>query len=352
MNRELVLTVLALDLGGSAYVLSGIGSWPVGQLGQWHRRRSRAKRRPGPNGLSTDEGLDDGLEAEADEVDPVVPPLVTPLSTFELERRAWRKIWAPLWPCLGVFAFLFGWAVHEPENGAQALPVLAFLLALPFALLAMRATLRAVRSAAAAAKLAANEPLAVTVGLWRPRTLISPILRSALDAAAFTAVREHEAAHARHHDPLRVWLAQLVTDLQWPVPSARRRFSQWRVALELARDDEARARGVDGGDLAAGLLAVARLGSVAGVRAEKDELLAGAGLAMDVATHAFTQRVSRLLMGEQPTAAALEQQLVEIPRAGAMRRLLGHGLHASLLGSLMALGYSYGSWVVSTIAHF
>lgn len=324
MNRELVLTVLALDLGGSAYVLGGIGT---GAAGQWMRRRSRA------------------LDAPADPV--------AELSTFELERRAWRRIWAPLWPCLGVLAFLFGWAIHEPEGGAQALPVLAFLFALPFALLAMRAALRAVRSAAAAAKVAKAKPLAVTVGLLRPRTLISPILRQALDAAALAAVREHEAAHARHRDPMRVWLAQLVTDLQWPVPSARRRFASWRVALELARDDEARSRGIDGGDLAAGLLAVARLGTVAGAeaQAEDDEtgapVPAGVGLATDIASHAFAQRVSRLLVGEQPAAAALAQQLTEVPRAGLLRRA---ALQGALLSALIALGYSYGNWVVAGIS--
>jgi hypothetical protein len=320
MNRELVLTVLALDLGGSAYLLGGIGT---GAAGQWMRRRSRA------------------LDAPAESIAEV--------STFELERRAWRRIWAPLWPCLGVLAFLFGWAIHEPEGGAQALPVLAFLFALPFALLAVRAALRAVRSAAAAAKVAKAKPLAVTVGLWRPRTLISPILRDALDAAALAAVREHEAAHARHRDPMRVWLAQLVTDLQWPVPSARRRFSAWRVALELARDDEARSRGVDGGDLAAGLLAVARLGTVSGAEAEAEDapVLAGVGLATDIASHAFAQRVSRLLVGEQPAPAALAKQLTEVPRADLMRRA---ALQGALLSALIALGYSYGNWVVAGIS--
>lgn len=323
MNRELVLTVLALDLGGSAYVLGGIGT---GAAGQWMRRRSRA--------------LDMPAEPLAD------------LSTFELERRAWRRIWAPLWPCLGVLAFLFGWAIHEPEGGAQALPVLAFLFALPFALLAVRAALRAVRSAAAAAKVARAKPLAVTVGLWRPRTLISPILRDALDAAALRAVREHEAAHARHRDPLRVWLAQLVTDLQWPVPAARRRFASWRVALELARDDEARSRGVDGGDLAAGLLAVARLGTVAGAEAQlesssEEPVPAGVGLSADIASHAFAQRVSRLLVGEQLGSAALARQLNEVPRAGLLRRA---ALQTTLLTALIALGYSYGNWVVAGIS--
>ncbi len=47
-------------------------------------------------------------------------------------------------------------------------------------------------------------------------------------------------------DPLRIWLA-------------RKRLHQWLTALELARDEEARAAGIDGTDLAEVILASARL---------------------------------------------------------------------------------------------
>jgi hypothetical protein len=57
---------------------------------------------------------------------------------------------------------------------------------------------------------------------------------------------------------LRIWIAQFVTDLQWPWSSAQRRFETWLAALEHARDDEARAEGVEGADLAAALVASVR----------------------------------------------------------------------------------------------
>jgi hypothetical protein len=94
--------------------------------------------------------------------------------------------------------------------------------------------------------------------MLRPAVHIAAVLHGMLDASALAAAQEHEAAHARHRDPLRLWAAQLVADLQWPSPSAASRLGQWRYALELARDEEARLRGIDGADLAAAIVAVAR----------------------------------------------------------------------------------------------
>jgi len=96
---------------------------------------------------------------------------------------------------------------------------------------------------------------AATVGIIRPRVVIASEFLRVLDSTARNAVRAHEAAHARHRDPLRVWVAQIVTDLQWPGRGATDRFAQWRYALELARDEEVRRLGVEGADLAAAVIA-------------------------------------------------------------------------------------------------
>jgi beta-lactamase regulating signal transducer with metallopeptidase domain len=116
--------------------------------------------------------------------------------------------------------------------------------------------------------------------------VIARELAAALDARELAAVREHEAAHARHRDPLRLLGMQLAADLQWPVPAAARRLVAWRAALELARDDEARRHGVEGEDLASGILTTARLmtgaasmhevgaiADVGGIRARTERLL-------------------------------------------------------------------------------
>jgi beta-lactamase regulating signal transducer with metallopeptidase domain len=116
--------------------------------------------------------------------------------------------------------------------------------------------------------------------------LFSPYLAKALDDRTIEAALAHERAHARHRDPLRIWLAQLAIDLQWPWPQAHKRFRLWIVALELARDEEARASGVDGSDLATAILASARLGRQA-------ILPANAALISDPST--LRERISRLL---------------------------------------------------------
>jgi beta-lactamase regulating signal transducer with metallopeptidase domain len=92
------------------------------------------------------------------------------------------------------------------------------------------------------------------VGLLRPRIVVAPELAKALDEHALRAALAHERTHVRHRDPLRIWLAQFVTDLQWPWTPARRRFTGWLAALEYARDDEARAAGIEGADLAAAVI--------------------------------------------------------------------------------------------------
>jgi len=91
--------------------------------------------------------------------------------------------------------------------------------------------------------------------------VFAPQLAKRLDDRAIEAAMAHERVHVRHRDPLRIWVAQLVTDLQWPWNSAQRRFTSWLEVLEYARDDEARAAGVDGADLAAALVGSLRFQS-------------------------------------------------------------------------------------------
>jgi beta-lactamase regulating signal transducer with metallopeptidase domain len=156
------------------------------------------------------------------------------------------------------------------------------LASVPFALLFGRAAIRSLWSLVRDE----GDVVTATVGLLRPWVLFSPYLAKALDGRTIEAALEHERAHARHRDPLRIWLVQLATDLQWPWPQAQKRFRLWVLALELGRDEEARASGVDGSDLAAAILASARLGRQA-------ILPANAALIGDQST--LKERISRLL---------------------------------------------------------
>jgi hypothetical protein len=200
-----------------------------------------------------------------------------------LERLRWRWIWLPLLPALIVAAWLSGWALAEPDPSPEKASMLLILASVPCALLFVRAAIRAVWSLLRDE----GEVGPATVGLLRPQVLFSPYLAKELDDRTIKAALAHERAHARHRDPLRIWLAQLATDLQWPWPQAHKRFRLWIIALELARDEEARASGVDGSDLAAAIIiASARLGRQAILRTN-------AALISDPST--LRERISRLL---------------------------------------------------------
>lgn len=176
-------------------------------------------------------------------------------SAREMERSCWNRIWNPLLPALAVACVMVGWAIAEPVPADETVTWLAFLAASPFALVWCRALSRA----AWWTWRRPHEPLAATVGLLRPTILLSPVLRAGLDRDALEAVRKHEEAHAVHRDPMRIWLAQLATDLQWPSPAAVGRLRTWRRALEMARDEEVRQAGTNGLALAAGILDVVRI---------------------------------------------------------------------------------------------
>jgi hypothetical protein len=323
VDRELVLAVLMCALAGGASWLGGVGVALVGWLGE-RCSRLTPRRLPsaGVTGASTPVS---GVRAA---------PTPSPVHGLADEQVAWRQLWLPLWPGLLALSFLLGWALQEPD-GAEPLHVLAFAVALPFAALWLRAAVRAWRSARAAAR---ARPLISTRGLWRPQVVVAPQLRDALDAAALRAALEHEAAHLRHGDPLRLWLAQIATDLQGSTVAARRRLERWRTALELARDDEACARGIDGGDLAAALLATARLGQRAGAL-PAIAAPALAELATSPSAQAFRERVTRLLQRESPPPPP--------PPRSALRWLAPLLLSSALLG---ALGLAHGELLVSSFA--
>jgi BlaR1 peptidase M56 len=245
-------------------------------------------------------------------------------SARHLERLRWKQIWLPLVPALIVAAWLCGWALAEPDPTPERASMLLILASVPFALLFGRAAIRAGWSLVRDE----GEVVTATVGLLRPWVLFSPYLAKALDDRTIEAALAHERAHARHRDPLRIWLAQLATDLQWPWPQAQKRFGLWILALELARDEEARASGVDGSDLATAILASARLGRQA-------ILPANAALISDSST--LKERIFRLL----------EPLRLDPPRTHTMTWTAVVAIPV-LLGSI-GLGSVFGEQIVRTL---
>lgn len=242
-----------------------------------------------------------------------------------LERLHWLVLWWPTAPALTVAAWLCGWALSQPDPVPAHVGRLIFIGAMPFAIVGGRALLRAVWSLRHASRAYGI----VTVGLLRPRIVVAPDLAKTLDAHALQAALAHERAHVRHRDPLRIWLAQLVTDLQWPWAAPRRRFTGWLATLECARDDEARAAGVEGADLAAAVLSSLRF-----------QLGAAAAATLIGQPEALPARIARLL-----------RPLPESPPDREPLFLVVAGCLATIWFAAVALGLSCGAaWIDSLLA--
>jgi hypothetical protein len=253
----------------------------------------------------------------------------------DYERRSWLRLCYPAVPVLLVAAWLCGWALLEPDPVPDVPGRWIIILAcVPFAVVFGRA---AARSAWALMRRPYDCGVS-TVGLIHPQVIFSPFLAKQLDDGVIRAALAHERAHASNRDPLRICIAQLITDLQWPWPGAQRRLDEWLDALELARDDEARAAGADGAELAAAVLASVRY--LSRIAPQERVLLNGtqplhARLIGD--SRALRERVARLLAPRQESGAG--------PGQAFSVRYAGLLLASSLLAMLM-LGALFGERVL------
>ncbi len=255
-----------------------------------------------------------------------------------LERQAWRALCRPVGPVLVIAAWLVGWALTEPDPVRDPLdPGAGVWVWLPFGVRVARAFARA------AWALMRELPEGVsTIGFLRPVVVFSPFLARQLSEPVLRAALAHERAHARHRDPLRIWLAQLITDLQWPWPQAQRRLTAWLAALELARDEEARYEGIDGSDLAEAVLASVRfLGEQPApeLTALGGTHLAHARLIGDETS--LRHRVSRLLAPLPAMTGEATEKLFDLQRTIA--------LVLPLLLAAMLLGAVYGQRIMQPL---
>jgi Zn-dependent protease with chaperone function len=252
--------------------------------------------------------------------------LKTSSPSGQLELSHWFALWWPTAPALTVAAWLIGWALSQPDPVPAHVGRWIFLGATLFAFIGLRAIVRA----AWALHRSPRVEGIVTVGLLRPRIVVPPELARALDEPAMQAALAHERTHVRHRDPLRIWLAQFVTDLQWPWVPAQRRFTAWLATLEYARDDEARAAGVEGADLAAAVLGSLRF---------QADLVSAATLIGR--PEALQARIARLLRPLPEAAPASSPSYLLIAGSLALVWLtaiaLGLLFGGRLIGSLLAL---------------
>lgn len=185
----------------------------------------------------------------------VTPRRMLPRKTAQ--AACWRLV-LPLFAAMLLLAFLCGWVLQEPDPADEYAGVTLYLLAAISSCIMVRAIVRSVRALRFPA--GAEVPVC-TVGLLRPRIAVSDEFRRLVSPNVLAAALAHENAHVRRYDPLRIWLAQFVADLQWPIPGCSHRFSAWLLALEVERDDEALANGANREDLAEAILTAIRLQS-------------------------------------------------------------------------------------------
>lgn len=86
---------------------------------------------------------------------------------------------------------------------------------------------------------ALNRPLALTYGLRRPRILLSTWMVEHLDHRELEAVLAHELGHIDRRDYMVVWLATVLRDAFFYLPTTWAAYRQLQCEKEMASDDRA-----------------------------------------------------------------------------------------------------------------
>ena len=132
-----------------------------------------------------------------------------------------------------------------------------------------------------------DRPLALTCGLWRPIVLVSTWMTAHLDRRELEAVVAHELGHVARHDYLVIWLATVLRDAFWYLPTSWIAYRQLQHEKELACDELAVSATARPLALASALAKVWQH-AVAGPRVDPAQALMGAGEAIE-------DRIARLL---------------------------------------------------------
>jgi len=138
-----------------------------------------------------------------------------------------------------------------------------------------------------------DRPLALTYGMFRPRVLLSTWIVEHLDRRELEAVLVHELEHVARRDYLMVWLATMLRDAFFYVPTSWAAYRQLQHEKELACDDVV--VGATHRPLAlASALAKVRLHAVEGPRFGIAQPLVGV-------EESINGRIERLLATPRPT---------------------------------------------------
>lgn len=97
-------------------------------------------------------------------------------------------------------------------------------------------------------------PLAMTIGIWKPRILVSTGLMDMLEPGELRAVIEHEKCHVRHRDPAAIFLLALISKSMGYIPIFAWIARKYPMMIELRADKYAIERMEQATDLGSALL--------------------------------------------------------------------------------------------------
>ncbi|MBN3524135.1 M56 family metallopeptidase [Paenibacillus apiarius] len=87
-----------------------------------------------------------------------------------------------------------------------------------------------------------RSPIAFTMGLWKPRIVISTGLMELLDSNELEAVIYHEMYHLKHRDPLKTFAVSLFASIMWYLPILKWSRQKYKIAREVLADHYAISR--------------------------------------------------------------------------------------------------------------
>jgi hypothetical protein len=132
---------------------------------------------------------------------------------IDLERVSWIRVVLPFLAGLCAFAALMGWWALEPDD-SESVPLPVFLAAGAVGVVWLRALARA------AWALRTAEPVAATVGLLRPRVILSEACKQTLSkpvSGSGSVSADAEAASASGAPSLRLFTPEAVEPSEHPV---------------------------------------------------------------------------------------------------------------------------------------
>lgn len=157
----------------------------------------------------------------------------------------------------------------------------------------------------------ADDPVALSVGVFRPRTLLSKGLARALPDRLLTAVLAHEHAHARRRDILWKLAAELLS--LGHLPGSRRAIlTELELACEQACDEEAGAALGNRVQVAEALLAMERV---------RQRAMGASSAALAFGEHQLTARVESLI-GDAPRRRGERLVAIAVGLFGALVAIL------------------------------